>query len=87
MSYRIEFSRSADRQLEALPLAVQRRITARVSTLSENPRPVGAKRLSGPQALYRLRIGDYRVIYEVQNDVLVVLVVKVGHRKDVYAIC
>ncbi len=84
MLYRVAFSRTADRQLEALPENVRLRVSAHIEALAENPRPVGAKRLAGPRVLYRLRIGDYRVVYDIQEDVLVVLVVALGHRKDVY---
>ncbi len=63
---------------------MRRRIIARVERLDENPRPVGAKQLVGSTKELRLRAGDYRVIYEVNDDVLRVLVLKVAPRKDVY---
>ena len=85
MVYRVEFSRSADRQLEALPTAIQRRVSAATEALAEFPRPIGAERLAGPRVLYRLRVGDNRVIYDIQDDVLVVLIVALGHRNDVYS--
>lgn len=84
MTYSVIFSRASRRQLRALPQSVQTRIRARIDALAEDPVPIGAERLAGSQVFLRLRVGDYRIIYEVQHDVLVVYVVKVGHRKDVY---
>jgi mRNA interferase RelE/StbE len=53
-------------------------------SLPENPIPHNARKISGRQDLYRLRVGNYRVIYEIQEDVLVILIVKIGHRRDIY---
>lgn len=55
-----------------------------ILALGENPRPKGASKLSGQRPFYRVRVGDYRVIYEIQEKILVVLVIKVGHRREVY---
>lgn len=82
--YRVELKPSAARALRKLDADVQRRIIARVETLAENPRPPGAERLEGMRDLYRIRAGDYRIIYQVADKVLLVLVVRVGHRRDVY---
>lgn len=84
MAYRIDFKDSARRELAALPLATRKRIDARILSLAENPRPVGVKKLTADEDLYRLRVGDYRVIYQIQDEVLLILVVKVGHRREVY---
>jgi len=83
-AWRIEFSRSAARQFTALPRKEQERLRARIDRLAENPCPSGVKKLAGEEGLYRLRSGDYRVVYTVQDEVLVVLVLKVGHRREVY---
>ncbi len=80
----MEFERRALRQFEALPRQVQIRLRPRIEALAEDPRPRGALKIVGEESTYRLRVGDYRVIYEVRDEVLVVLVVKVGHRRDVY---
>ena len=56
----------------------------RIRCLAENPRPPGVKALAGPSKLFRLRAGKYRVIYQIRGDVLLVLIVKIGHRRDVY---
>jgi len=83
-SWRIEFSRPAGRQFAALPRKEQERLKARIDRLTENPYPSGVKKLAGEEGLYRLRSGDYRLIYTVQDEVLVVLVLKIGHRRDIY---
>lgn len=84
MTYRIEFTPSARRQFTRLPREVIRRIDAHILALAENPFLPGAEKLSGSPGLFRIRIGDYRVVYTVEHHALVVLVVRVGHRRDVY---
>ncbi len=84
MAYSIEFAPSAERQYRKLPRQVQIRLRPYVDALAEEPRPHGVERLSGEQSLYRIRVGDYRIIYTLEDDELIVLVVKVGHRRDVY---
>jgi len=59
------------------------RIIARIQALAEDPRPVGAEKLSG-QERYRVRQGDYRILYEIEDQILRIMVVKIGHRRDVY---
>ena len=85
MSYTVELLPSAQRELATLPKDVRRRIANRIDALRENPRPPGAKQLQGEDRLYRLRVGDYRVIYSIEGRRLVILVVRVGHRRDVYS--
>jgi mRNA interferase RelE/StbE len=82
--YRVEFKPSAARQLEELDKGMRARVDRKIDELSENPRPAGAKKLKGASELWRVRAGDYRVVYSIHDDVLVVLVVKIGHRRDVY---
>ena len=84
MTYRVDILPSARRELAALPLKDRTRVDKRILSLGENPRPVGSKKLTDEDDLYRLRIGDYRVIYQVQDKVLLVLVVKIGNRREVY---
>lgn len=84
MPYRVEFKPSARRQLRKLPRDVQARIISRVEALAHDPRPPGSEEISGGEDLHRIRIGDYRVVYEIQGRVLLVLVVRVGHRREVY---
>jgi mRNA interferase RelE/StbE len=82
--YLIRFKSSAARQLDGLDGAVRTRIDRKIDDLTENPRPAGAKKLQGSSELWRVRAGDYRVVYSIQDDVLLVLVVNIGHRRDVY---
>lgn len=85
MTYRIELAPRAVRQFKRLPKRVQLRLRDAIDTLAGNPRPAGAAQLSGQEErLYRVREGDYRIIYQIQDDVLLVLVVGVGHRRDIY---
>lgn len=84
MAYRIEFAPAAARQLRKLDPQARRRIQAAVELLANDPRPAGAKKLVGGEGEWRVRTGDYRVVYEIQDDALVVLVLAVAHRRDVY---
>ncbi len=85
MAYTIGFKPSALRQLRKLNQEVQKTLVEAVETLADNPRPNGCKKLKGQLRLYRIRVANtYRVIYEVQDRQLVVTVIKVGHRRDVY---
>jgi mRNA interferase RelE/StbE len=59
-------------------------VTGAISSLQSNPRPAGCKKLAGNADYYRIRVGDYRVLYEIRDRVLLVLVIKVGHRREVY---
>jgi mRNA interferase RelE/StbE len=82
--YAVHFKPSADRQLQRLPVSVQKRIVGEVAVLAKNPHPAGVIKLAGDDNLWRIRIGDYRVVYEIHDDRLTVLVLRVAHRKDVY---
>jgi mRNA interferase RelE/StbE len=82
-NYRLLIKPSAGKEIEALPKQDRRRIVAKITSLSRDPRPPGCEKLSGHDQ-YRLRQGNYRILYEIQDLDLVVVVVKVGHRRDVY---
>lgn len=82
--YRIEFSAHADRQFRKLGRPAQLRLTRAIDGLADDPRPSGVKRLQGSGDFWRIRVGSYRVVYTVADDVLLVLVLKLGHRRDVY---
>lgn len=82
--YQIEFSRQADRQFRNLPSQIQQRLKSRIDSLAATPRPHGSEKLSGADQLYRIRVGDYRIVYAVEDDRLLILVVKVGHCREVY---
>jgi len=84
MAYAIIYKPSADKTLRKLPEKVQRRIAAATEALADDPRPPGAKELQGADELWRIRIGEYRVVYTIQDEALIVLIVRVAHRKDVY---
>lgn len=81
--YRIELRPAAARALRKLDPPVARRVQAAIALLAEDPRPPAARRLRGRPA-WRVRVGDYRIIYTVDEDVLLVVVVALGHRRDVY---
>ena len=83
MNWCVIFSRSARKQMEKLSGGTETRIIAKLSELEANPRPSGCKKLKNRDA-WRIRIGDYRVIYEIHDKVLQVNVVTVGHRREVY---
>jgi len=82
-SYEIRFRKSVGKDLDPIPKRDVRQIVAAIAALANNPRPPQSRKLSGSEK-YRLRCGVYRVLYEIQDDALVVCVVNVGHRKDVY---
>ena len=82
-SYKILIKPSAVKEIEAIPQKDRRRIVARIQGLSGDPRPPGSQKLSG-QDKFRLRQGAYRIVYSVNDDDLSLLVVKVGHRKEMY---
>lgn len=84
MVFRIKIERGIYKALEKMPELDQRRILKRVDSLSVDPRPVGAKKLKGVGDLYRIRAGNYRIIYKIQDFILLVIVVRISHRKDVY---
>ena len=84
-SYRVLIKPSAAKEIEAVGQKEDRqRIVMRIQSLARDPRPFGSEKLSGREDLYRLRVGQYRVVYSVGDAELVVVIVRVGHRKDVY---
>ena len=84
MAYKVEFAVSAVREFRALERPMQRRIAVRIDQLAENPLPPDVKKLSGKPYHYRIRVGEYRVIYRMESNRVTVVVVKIGHRRDVY---
>ena len=82
-SYDLVFKRSVAKDLRALPKADVKRILQRIRLLADDPRPPGCEKLSGLER-YRVRQGIYRIVYEIDDHILTVLVVKIGHRRDVY---
>jgi mRNA interferase RelE/StbE len=84
LTYAVLLAPAAERQLKALDKPLQQRITKRLTKLGDNPRPPGVDKLAGEDNLYRVREGEYRIIYTIRDKELIVLVVKIGHRKEVY---
>ena len=83
MSHQVLLKRSAEKELDVLPASVRERIVARLLDLEENPRPVGVTKLQG-QASYRLRVGNYRVLYTIEDTDRLVTIYAIGHRREVY---
>ena len=83
-SYQIEWKESARKELRKLQRQVIRRLIAAVEGLGREPRPMGCRKLVGTEHTYRLRVGEYRVIYSIEDGRLVVEVIRVGHRSSVY---
>jgi mRNA interferase RelE/StbE len=84
MPYAVNIEKSALKVLKKLPRNFIAMIWKEIVSLERNPRPSGHKKLKGHQSLYRIRCGNYRIIYEIQDKVLVVLVIRIGDRKEVY---
>jgi len=82
--YTITFAQSARKELERLSASVVSRIFPRIEALAQNPRPLGCRKLRGFENLWRIRVGDYRVIYQVFDDEMVVDIVAVRHRSQAY---
>ena len=84
MSYRIEFTTAAARAFSKLTKQVQKQLQSEINQLADNPRSHGCKKLKGPSNRWRVRSGDYRVVYEVHDGILLVLIVDVRHRSSIY---
>lgn len=83
-TYRIEFTPAADRDFRSLPQDAQRRLRPKIDALAGNPRPRGVEALAGGRDLHRIRVGHYRIVYQIRDEVLVVVLVRIRHRRDVY---
>ena len=84
VSYRIEIKSSAAKELEKLPRQMVSRVVATIKGLAENPYPQGVRKLAGFEHTYRVRVGDYRILYDVLDKRLVVEIIRIRHRKDAY---
>jgi len=84
MKYTIEIQPAAQRQFAALDRAAQARVDSKIVALAENPRPPGAVKLAGASDTWRVRVGDWRILYSIRDRELVVLVIRIGHRREVY---
>ncbi len=81
--YEIEISRTAEKKLKKLPEAQQLRVVRAILPLAEEPRPRGSRKLTGYDDVYRIRVGRFRVLYSISESRLIILILKIGHRKDV----
>ena len=82
--YAVEVTPAASRQIRKLDRNTQKRVLARIEKLEEDPRPRDASKLQSPEELYRVRVGDFRIVYQVEDDRLLVLIVRVGNRREIY---
>ncbi len=83
-SYRVELARSAEKDLRKIDPARLSGIFQALESLSTNPRPTGVKKLAGAEHTYRVRIGSYRIVYDLEDDKLIVFVIRIAHRKEAY---
>ncbi|WP_419942177.1 type II toxin-antitoxin system RelE family toxin [Candidatus Palauibacter sp.] len=82
--YDVEISRTAEKQLRTLPRADQERVARRMSALADDPFSPGTRKLTGYEDVFRVRVGRYRILYSVAEAALIIIILKVGHRRDVY---
>lgn len=82
--YAITVKKSAQKELASIPTNFQSRIILAIDNLAEDPRPDGVKKLKLSQDLWRIRVGDYRVIYTIEDQLQILEIQKIGHRKDIY---
>lgn len=81
--YQVEFSKTALKDLNELPQQIQKRVLAEIENLAKNPRHPGIKKLVN-SLYYRARVGNYRILYDIQDNILTVMVLKIKHRSDIY---
>ncbi len=84
MAYIVQLKNCARKELGKLPRAVQDRLIAALRSLEENPRPPGVKKLRGRENEWRIRVGDYRIVYEIHDRILLVIVIRIRHRSKAY---
>ena len=84
MKYTVELKKSAAKMLRKLPKSAQKRIFNKLTEIENSLPPIEETKLQGSNPFHRIRVGDYRIIYEIQDEVLIILVIKIGHRKDIY---
>ncbi len=82
--YTIVVKRKAQKDIDRLPDALFARIRERIAMLANNPLPPGSKKMKGYEKLYRIRVGQYRVVYEVAAEIRIIAIIRIGHRKDIY---
>jgi mRNA interferase RelE/StbE len=85
LKYRIEFKRSAAKSLRKFPKSDQKRIADKIDSLSDKLPDPATTKMKGDNPFHRIRVGDYRIIYEIHGDILLIVILKIGHRKEVYS--
>ena len=83
-SYRIEVSATAEKQIRKLPREDQIRVLRAIRSLASEPRPPGSRRIRGYDDVHRIRVGAYRILYRVQKRRLIIIILKIGHRREIY---
>ncbi len=83
-NYKINLKKTAQKQLKSLPEEIRNRIIAKIDNLAIDPRPLGCKKLKGNDNLWRIRVADYRIIYSIYDQELIIYIFKVGHRREIY---
>lgn len=83
-SFKVEWKHSAVKELKHLPKQVVTRMLEAVESLAKDPYPSGVRKLTGSEHSYRIRVGDYRIVYNIRSSILVIEIIRVGHRKNVY---
>ena len=86
VAYRIEVTPRARKDLKALPRRERPRVAEQIDALKSDPRPKGCRKLKGREDFYRIRVGDYRVVYRIEDEILLILIVRIGDRKEIYEI-
>ncbi|MBN1941918.1 MAG: type II toxin-antitoxin system RelE/ParE family toxin [Phycisphaerae bacterium] len=84
MAYQIRIKQKAEKALAQIPNPHRRRIAQAIDALARTPRPAGCTKLTGADNAYRIRVGDYRIVYEIVDKVLIVYIIRIAHRKDIY---
>lgn len=84
MTYRIELTKVAARDLKSVPKPMLKRLDACILGLVDDPLPPGVKKLKNEKALYRVRVNDYRIIFSIEQDILTILIIRIEHRREVY---
>ncbi|ANV85204.1 addiction module toxin RelE [Picosynechococcus sp. PCC 7003] len=82
--YSIEFLKTAQKELSKLPKGTQKRIIEKIEALINNPYPPDTKKLKNGNGRFRIRVGNYRIIYRIENEKLIILIIKIGHRREIY---
>ena len=82
--YQIKYKKSVDKELRIIPAQTRKLIASKILRLANEPRPNGVSKIRGSDNLYRLRSGEYRVIYRIEDNDLTILIIKIGHRREIY---